>query len=131
MLWAMMTTFLLNSCTRKIAFLTSSASPAARGNVRVKKDKNHNYVIKIDLMYLAEIKRMEPPKHTYVVWLVTEDKANKNIGQLNSSIGTFSKKLKASMETVSAVKPTRIFITAEDDGTVQNPGAQVITTKNF
>jgi hypothetical protein len=39
-----------------------------------------------------------------------------------------SNKLKASFETVSPVKPTKIFITAEDDPGVQYPGTQVVLT---
>jgi hypothetical protein len=40
--------------------------------------------------------------------------------------------LKASFETVSSTKPTKIFLTAEDDASIQYPGSQVvISTNNF
>ncbi len=54
------------------------------------------------------------------------------MGQINSSTGFLSSKLKASFETVSSFKPTRVFITAEDDGNIQIPGMYVVlTTNNF
>jgi hypothetical protein len=124
--------FCFSSCARKINFQTSSIVPAARGDVKVKKDNNNNYHIQIALNNLAEPKRLEPPKNTYVVWMQTGENISKNIGQINSSGGFLSNKLKASFETVSSIKPTRIFITAEDDPTIQYPGMQIVlSTNNF
>ena len=119
------------SCTKKISFLTSSVVPAARGTVKVKKDKNMNYVIQIELLNLAEVKRLNPARETYVVWMVT-DVMTKNIGKIDSSSGMFSNKLKASFETISSIKPTKIFITAEDDASVQYSGSEVVmSTSSF
>lgn len=124
--------FSFNSCATKAQFETSSVVPAARGAVKVKKDKNKNYQIHIDLYNLAESNRLQPPKQTYVVWLETNENAVKNIGQINTSTGLFSRKLKSSFETVSSSKPTRIFITAEDEANIQNPGMQVVlSTSRF
>jgi hypothetical protein len=121
-----------NSCATKANFLTSSVVPAARGSVKVKKDKNKNYSIKIYLYNLAEANRLQPPKKTYVIWMETDQNITKNLGQTNTSTGLLSKKLKASFETVSSFKPTKIFITAEDEANIQNPGMQVIlSTNNF
>jgi hypothetical protein len=122
--------FSFSSCARKISFQTSSVVPAARGDVKVKKDNNNNYSIQISLNNLAEPKRLEPAKNTYVVWMETSDNVTKNIGQINSSTGFLSNKLKASFETVSSTKPTKIFLTAEDDASIQYPGTQVIMTTN-
>jgi hypothetical protein len=122
----------LSSCARKINFQSSSIVPAARGNVKVKKDNNNNYNIQISLSDLAEPKRLQPSKSTYVVWMETASNTTKNIGQINSSTGFLSGKLKASFETVSSTKPTKIFLTAEDDASIQYPGSQVvISTNNF
>ncbi|MEI9913176.1 MAG: hypothetical protein WDO71_28180 [Bacteroidota bacterium] len=124
--------FSFYSCSSKVAFLTSSVVPAARGSVKVKKDNNNNYHIEIHLTNLAEVKRLEPPRQSYVVWMETSHQEIKNIGQINSSAGLFSQKLKASFETVSALKPAKIFITAEDDVSIQYPGTQIIlSTDNF
>ncbi len=120
------------SCARKINFMTSTIVPAAEGKVKVKKDDNNNYSIKINIENLAEPQRLVPGRKTYVVWMSTENNSIKNIGQINSSSGLFSSKLKASFETVSSFKPRKIFITAEDDAAIPYPGMQVVlSTDNF
>ncbi len=126
-------TITLNSCsTTKASFLISSVVPAAKGMVKVKKDANDNYSIKIEIEDLAEPQRLQPPKSGYIVWLETNNSVVKNIGQIKTSTSLLSSKLKASFETVSAFKPSKIFITAEDDFNVQNPlGIVVLSTSNF
>lgn len=119
------------SCTQKIAFQSSSVVPAAEGSLKVKTDNNSNYVIQMELFNLADPQKLQPAKQAYVVWMETDQQAAKNIGQVNNSSGFLTKRLKASFETVSPVKPTKIFITAENDAAVQYPGMQVLTTGNF
>ncbi len=129
---AVMMLFIFSSCSHKISFQTSSVVPAAKGIVKIKKDKNDNYRISIALTDLAEPKRLLPAKSTYVVWMDTDNNRIKNIGQISSSTGFLSSKLKASFETVSAFKPIKIFITAEDDAAIQYPGMQVVlSTERF
>ncbi len=129
---ALMMLFFVTSCARKASFQTSAVVPAAKGTVKVTKDKNKNYKIKIALTNLAEPNRLQPSKNTYVVWMETSNNGTKNIGQINSSTGFLSSKLKADFETVSSFKPVKIFITAEDDANIQYPGMQVvIATNNF
>jgi hypothetical protein len=111
------------SCESKAPFLSSSVLPAARGYVTVKKDNNENQRIQLHLDYLAEATRLQPSRKTYVVWMVTKEDMTKNIGQINSS-----NNLKATFETVTSFEPVRIFITAEDDGTVSYPGSQMVLT---
>ena len=124
--------FYFSSCARKVNFQTSSVVPAAQGKIKVKKDGNNNYGIKMSISNLAEPERLQPPKKTYVVWMETADNGTKNIGQINSSTGFLSSKLKASFETVSSFNPIKIFITGEDDAAIQYPGMQVIlSTNNF
>jgi len=108
---------------KKIPFLISSVAPAAQGYVKVKKDKNKNYVIKVYVSDLAGIERIQPSKQTYVVWMVTDRDITKNIGRVSSS-----KSLSGYLETVSSFQPTKIFITAEVDESVQFPGEQVVLT---
>lgn len=120
------------SCAKKASFQTSSVVPAARGDVKVKKDDNNNYHIKIKISGLAEASRLEPAKQVYVVWLESDEHKINNLGRINSSSTLLSKSLKASFETVSSVKPIKIFITAEDEAGVQYPGSNVIlATSNF
>jgi hypothetical protein len=125
-IFTIMVVFLFDSCARNYSFLNSSVVPAARGTVKVKRDNNKNYVIQIHLSNLAEVERVQPSKQTYVVWMVTDRDMTKNIGQLNSSVSFFSKRLTGSLNTVSSIKPTKIFITAENDPSTQNPDMQVI-----
>jgi hypothetical protein len=129
---AAMMLFFFSSCARKISFQTSTVVPAAEGTVKVKKDKNDNYRISLAISNLAEPKRLQPAKNTYVIWMDTDNNRIKNIGQINTSTGFLSSKLKASFETVSSFKPIKIFITAEDDAAIQYPGMQVVlSTGNF
>lgn len=113
----------LQSCAKKSLFLTSSVVPAAQGEVTVKQDKNSNYVIKMQISNLAEIDRLDPPKKGYVVWMESERGLTRNIGLVTSSTN-----LKVTFETVATLRPTRIFITAEDDESVQYPGSMVVLT---
>jgi hypothetical protein len=129
---AVLTITFMASCSKKIPFLTSSVVPAARGSVEVKNDKNKNYVIKIHLSNLAEVKRLQPSKQTYVIWMDSDQQSSKNIGQMNSSTKGMQKNLRASFQTVSSSKPNKIFVTAEDDANIQYPGTQiVISTGRF
>ncbi|HSN47412.1 MAG TPA: hypothetical protein VLR29_01495 [Flavobacterium sp.] len=124
--------FSLTSCSKKVAFLSSSIVPAASGRVTFKKDSNKNYVVKVKIDNLAESKNLQPSKNSYVVWMETDEAIVKNIGQIKSDNQFISSKLKASLETVTAIKPTKIFITAEDDADTQYPGNQfILETKRF
>jgi hypothetical protein len=122
------------SCTttKKVRFNDSVVVPGAEGEVKVKKDNNGNYHLDIEIQNLADSKKLTPSKNTYVVWIETKESGSKNIGQVHSSSALFSKAKKASIETVSPTKPTRIFVTAEDDPAVEFPGPQIVlTTETF
>lgn len=118
----------ITSCSKKTMFQTSSVIPAARGEVVVKKDKNKNFHIELELSYLAEPNRLSPAKNTYVVWMVSdESEIPINLGQV---VGT--SKLNVKFETVTSSKPKRIFVTAENDASIQYPGNMlVLETDNF
>ena len=123
--------FVAVACNRKIAFNNSTVVPAAEGYVKVKKDKNNNRAIEVSVRNLAEAKRLASPQNLYVVWIETPEGV-KNLGQLKTGTGLLSNTLKASLETVTPYKPTRLFITAENDASIQYPGAQVVlSTSSF
>jgi hypothetical protein len=128
---ALMMIFIFISCTKKAIFLSSAVVPAAKGTLKVKTDKNNNYVINIQIMNLAEPDRLQPPRNAYVVWMVTTENYTKNIGQINSSTSFLSKQLKASFETISSFNPSKIFITAEDDANIQNPVGLTVLSTDF
>ncbi len=123
---ALLISFAFSSCARKMSFQTSSVVPAAEGTVKIKKDKNSNYNINLNVMRLARPDRLNPPKDLYVVWMNTDGNAAKNIGQIKTSSSLLSKTLKSSLETVSTTNPTGFFITAESDGNVQYPSGEVV-----
>jgi len=124
--------FAVDASAKKVKFITSTVTPAARGYVKIKKDKNQNNTIRIQLSNLAEVSRLTPAKLNYIVWMVTEDQLTKNIGKIESSTGFLFKKLRASFETSTPFKPMKIFISAEDDASCQYPGEQIVlTTKAF
>lgn len=117
----------LQSCgTTRYNFSTSPVVPAAIGSVKVKKDKNNNYSIELHVDRLADPKRLSPAKEMYMVWMETEQNGTKNIGQLKTSSGLFSKALTSSLKTVSNFKPASFFITAEDDENIQYPAGQTV-----
>lgn len=120
----------LSSCASKTSFLTSAMVPAAEGTIMVKKDKNKNYDVKVKIYNLAEVERLEPPKKVYVLWMENEEGRVKNMGRINSSHEMISKKLKASFETVTPFKPTKIYITAEDEANITTPSSMVVLLSN-
>ena len=69
----------LDSYAKKITFLSSSVVPAARGYVKVTRDKNENYVIQVQVLDLAEVNRLQPSKHAYVVWILTDKEIINNL----------------------------------------------------
>lgn len=118
--------FSFSSCATNASLITTSVAPAAEGKVKVKRDHNNNYIIKIDVSNLVEVERLQPPRQTYVVWMRSDEEYTENIGQLNSSKGFLSNQLKASFETVSSSRPIEIYITAEDDGSIGYPSEQIV-----
>lgn len=122
----------LGSCATKVSFLNSSVVPAAEGTVKVKKDNNSNYGIKISIENLAQPDRLQPSQNMYVVWMETANNGTMNLGQVNSSSSLLGGKLKGSFETVTTYKPTRIFITGETETGLSYPGNLVVlSTRNF
>lgn len=119
--------FWFTSCSKKAFFLQSSVVPAAQGYVEVTRDKSENYVIKIDLKNFAGAERLDPSNRTYVVWMVTEREATVNIGRIS-----VTNSMKASFQTITAFRPVKIFITAEEQEDARYPGSmQILTTERF
>ena len=116
------------SCAKKYPFINSTVVPGADGYVKVKKDNNNNYIVKVEVSDLAEVERVQSTKTTYVVWMETDEGNAENLGQLNSSRSFLSKQKTASLETASSYKPVKIFITTEEGVNTQYPGRQVVLT---
>lgn len=114
----------LNSCAPKMSFANSTIVPAATGDVKVKKDKNKNYVINVHVQNLADPKRLTPAKETYLVWMESGNESARKLGKLTPG----SKALKGSLSATATAAPDNIFITAEDNADVQSPDSQIILT---
>ena len=122
----------ISSYAKKMDFLISAVVPAARGYVKIKKDSNKNYTMKIQIRNLAEVDRLYPSHKTYVIWMVTDQGDAKNIGRLKSSRSFLSKRLKANFATTTTSKPTKIYITAEDDPAIEYSFAkEVLSTASL
>lgn len=113
-----------------MSFTNSPIVPGAEGKAKIKKDKNDNYSVEIDVVNLPDSKKLSPPKNTYVVWMETDGNQAKNIGQIQPSTGLLSKTWKGELKATSTSKPNKIYITAEDDGTTQFPGMQTVLMTN-
>jgi len=120
---------MLGSCTPKINFVASSKVPAATGYAKIKKDKNGNYVVNVEVLNLAPPERLTPPQQAYIVWAELGQNNVKKLGLLKPSSTMISKALKASLSAPAASEPVRVFITAERDTEVQYPvGDEILVT---
>jgi hypothetical protein len=130
LMFAMM--FLIVSCSTSESFLNSSVVPGATGDVKVKRDKNQNYVINLEVADLATVDKLQTSKQMYVVWMETERGNFENLGQMQTSTGFMKKQRTASLETVSSFKPVRFFITAENEKNARYPDREtILTTDTF
>ncbi|QRR00831.1 hypothetical protein [Dyadobacter sandarakinus] len=119
---------IVTACSRKLTFSKSAIVPAAQGYVKVKKDKNKNYAVNLDVRHLSPPDRLVEARNVYVVWADTKDNGIRNMGRLNSSRGLFSKKLKSDLQTVTIFEPKNFFITAEKEADISYPEGQVVMT---
>lgn len=117
-------TISLNACSSKMTFGNSVVAPAATGNVNVKKDKNKNYVMKVNVRNLANPKSLTPSKNTYLVWMETKDNSVKKLGQMMPS----GKALQADLSATNVSEPNYIFITAEDNADISFPAGDIVLT---
>jgi hypothetical protein len=100
--------------------------------MQIKRDAAGNYVIQLLLKDLQPVKLMKPVKEGYVVWMVNESNVTTNIGTIEGANTWTDKKDKVNFEATSAVKPVKLFITAETNLAAEKPGTQVVwSTRNF
>lgn len=140
--------FMIGSCAKKNVAAAKKETPVVvaetpsnpivipaetKGQVQIKRDVNSNYVIQINLRELEEVNKIDAgSKKAYIVWMNADNKMVKNLGQINSNSGWLSDKSKASFEAVSEFKPTKIFITEEEDQYAKTPGKKIIwSTERF
>ncbi len=127
---ASMMIFSFTSSITKTDFSFSPLVPSARGYAKVEKSGMKIFNINIRITGLPEVNRLQPPRRAYVVWMVSDQFITKNLGQLHASRADFRGKLKTSFESTSSIRPAKIFITAEDDPSLDRPGTQVVMATN-
>lgn len=109
----------LASCAKRVAMTNTTLVPGAEGTVKIKNDRNGNYLVEVKVEKLAESTALSPPRTTYVVWLETSGGV-RNIGRIVSN------NMRGTLLTTTPHQPTRIFITAEDHGEARTPGQTVV-----
>lgn len=118
----------LGACSSKMTFQDSSVVPAATGDVKVKKDKNNNYHVTVNVANLAEPQKLTPSRDVYIVWMDSDRNITKKLGQIKVGSGMFSKALAGELSVTEAEKPERVFITAEDNADTMSPSTEVVLT---
>ena len=100
--------------------------------MQIKRDAAGNFVIQLLLKDLQPVKLMKPVKEGYVVWMVNESNVTTPIGTIEGANTWTDKKDKVNFEATSALRPVKLFITAETNLATEKPGTQIVwTTKNF
>lgn len=115
----------ITSCASTAIFPISSVTPGAEISAKLSSDKNKNSVLEVTAKNLASADRLNPPKNSYVVWILTEKNEIKNLGVLNNN-----KRRDSVLKSTTAFKIKEVFITAEDLGNVSYPvGIEISRTK--
>lgn len=102
---------LMSSCSTMAKFSISPITPAAVGTAKITQDDNKNYLIEVNVKYLAAADRLTPPAQVYVVWITTDKSNPINLGMLVSN-----SKNNASLKATTSSKPLQVFVTAENMG---------------
>ena len=92
--------------------------------MQIKRDAAGNYVIELLLKDLEAVKLMKPVKEGYVVWMINDKDITTNIVTIEGANTWTAKKDKVNFQAVSAVKPVKVFITAETNIKAEKPGTQ-------
>lgn len=119
-------------CAKKVNFQTSQIAPAATGEVKIKKERNANYKIDVSIRHLASPDKLATSRKFYIVWVEMGEANPRNLGIIKSSSSLLSSTLKGSLTAVVTAKPKKVFITAETESNVTQPGFPIVlTTNNF
>jgi hypothetical protein len=114
--------FLLVACGGKRVPLTASTTvPAATATADLHRDKNGNTVLELRVKHLAKPENLSPPKSVYVVWIQPTGSNPIKEGQLQ-----VNNNLDAEFRAPTTYKEFAIFVTAEDNSTVQQPTGQEV-----
>ncbi|MEX2565337.1 MAG: hypothetical protein WD431_05305 [Cyclobacteriaceae bacterium] len=116
----------LESCSPKITFPVSTVVPAAEPEASVKKTKDGEFIVTLEVNNLALPERLSPPKKHYLVWVDTENQGVKKLGEISNNTGIFRNRGRAGFEKSTLFKPTMIMVTAENNLEIDYPGGHVV-----
>lgn len=115
----------LSSCATTAKFPISSLVPAADISAKKKTDSHKNITLEITAENLASPNRLNPSGNNYSIWIVAEDNAIKNVGQL-----IVKNARKSVFKTVTPFDFKEVFITVENQGDLKAPtGKEISRTK--
>jgi hypothetical protein len=109
-----------------VTMSVSPDTPAAQGKVKFDKTNDGNISINLEVKYLADPQKLQPPAAIYVVW-VSSDKNSpaQNIGALK-----VDKDREGTLKTVTPLHAFQLFVTAEANGQIQTPaGPRLLWTE--
>lgn len=116
----------LSACATTAEFKTSKVTPAANGEVKVKKLKNSNFSVEVNILDLADPERLKPSREHYVVWCKTSN------GTFNLGILTKGEGNDWTLSTESTYEPKRIIVSAEQEEKVTKMGrVKVLKSKRL
>lgn len=140
----------MESCSKKSKSSKSANSPATsepsidqsannavaaaeeKDGMQIKRDAAGNYVIQLVIRDMEAVKLMKPVKEGYIIWMTNESNVTTSIGTIEGANSWTEKKDKVRFEATSALKPIKVFITAETNLVADKPGTQVVwSTGNF
>jgi hypothetical protein len=104
------------SQAKDVQLVADASAPAAKGQVNTSKDDNGNVRVKVKVHHLAKPTSLTPAKLAYVVWVQGKAAEPEKIGMLQ-----VNNNLEGTLEATSSHKEFDIFITAENDPSVQVP----------
>lgn len=108
---------------RKVHMMAGTETPAAQGTVQIKTGDNGNTNLDIHTHSLASPSSLTPAENVYVVWIKPPDQTAQNHGQLE-----VNGKQDGELNIKTPYKRFEIFITAEQNATVQTPeGPRVLS----
>ncbi|GLH73380.1 hypothetical protein GETHLI_18820 [Geothrix limicola] len=109
-----------------VTMTVSPDIPAAQGKVKFNKTDDGNVSINLEVKYLADPQKLQPPATTYVVWVSADkDSPAQNIGALK-----VDKDREGTLKSVTPLHAFQLFVTAEANGQIQTPaGTRLLWTE--
>ncbi len=115
----------LSACSTKVEFPVSEVVPSAEAIAKISTDDNGNYVIEVEIHNLSQPNRLSPKRNYYVLWAQTAQ-GSINLGQIKVKESTFGSNLYAEIKATTALKPTRLVISAENKLNQSSPSTFTI-----